>query len=182
MISAEGRSARAAAPAAHARRPESAEALRSLYFGDVYAYVSRRIPSREDAEDVTQETFVAAFRELHRVKGDPRLWLFGISRRKVADVLRKRSRRERSPTNAVEDLHETVETRQRLEAIRELVDRLPYDQREALLLQCLEELSVAEIAVVMRRSGKSVKGLLARARHTLRETGRSYFETEDGDA
>jgi RNA polymerase sigma factor (sigma-70 family) len=64
--------------------------------------------------------------------------------------------------------------------IRRLVDQLNPNQREALLLQYVEELSIAEIAVVMGRSAMAVNSLLQRARATLLRLGRSYFLGEAG--
>src|SRR6185369_8232964 len=72
----------------------SAEALQSRYLRDVYRYVARRVDRREDAEDITAEVFAAAFQSLKKYRGDcdPKLWLLGIARRKVADSLRRTSR------------------------------------------------------------------------------------------
>ena len=56
-----------------------------------------------------------------------------------------------------------------------LVARLSPDQREALALQYMERLSIAEIATVMGRSPASIKSLLQRARDVLRRQGRRYF-------
>ena len=65
--------------------------------------------------------------------------------------------------------------------LRELIAQLNPDQREALLLQHMERLPVAEIAVVMGRSRGSVYKLLHRARESLRRMGRGYFlENDEG--
>jgi RNA polymerase sigma-70 factor, ECF subfamily len=66
--------------------------------------------------------------------------------------------------------------------IRCLVDQLNKDQREALLLQYVEELSVAEIAVIMGRSSAAIDSLLQRARATLFRLGKPYFLGEDGES
>ena len=68
-----------------------------------------------------------------------------------------------------------VERKEDLRKLRALVDTLPEDQREALLLQCVENLSLDEIGVVMRRSVPSIKGLLQRARQTIFDQGSAYF-------
>jgi RNA polymerase sigma-70 factor (ECF subfamily) len=65
------------------------------------------------------------------------------------------------------------------QVLNDLVTRLSADQREALLLQYWEQLSVAEIAVVMGRPPASVKSLLQRARMTLQRWGRAYFQAGD---
>ncbi len=66
--------------------PPTAAQLHQLYLDEVFRYVSRRLPRREDAEDVTAETFAAAFMALPKFRGEveARLWLLGIARRKIA--------------------------------------------------------------------------------------------------
>lgn len=157
----------------------TAERLRERYLDDVFAYISRRLPTREDAEDATAETFQVALSELKRVRGaDPKLWLFGIARRKVADSLRKRSRRREQaltdhPTNPT--AHNLTEQQEAAMAIRRIVFALPEDQREALLLHHLEGLAIKEIAVVMGRSQAAVNSLLQRARARAYREGKEFF-------
>ena len=61
------------------------------------------------------------------------------------------------------------------QVIREIVDGLPASQKEALLLQYVEELSVKQIARVMSKSRFAVAGLLQRARQTISRKGQGYF-------
>lgn len=152
--------------------------IRAEYLADVFAYCSRRLLRREDAEDATAETFQAALTHLHRLKTqDPRLWLFGIARRKVADALRRNRRRRETPLP--DDLPAAqasgMEGDEAQGEIRRLVMGLPGDQREALLLQYLEELDHKQIAVVMGRSPAAVNSLLQRARARVLRDGRAYF-------
>ena len=63
--------------------------------------------------------------------------------------------------------------------MRDWVDALPGDQREALLLQALEELSVQQIAQVMHRSPGSVKALLQRAKDRVRLDSRMELDMEE---
>jgi RNA polymerase sigma-70 factor (ECF subfamily) len=65
--------------------------------------------------------------------------------------------------------------------LRELIAALNPDQQQALSLKYWEELSIAEIAVVMGRSPSSVTSLLHRARVALSRSGRSYFLGDDGE-
>jgi RNA polymerase sigma-70 factor (ECF subfamily) len=172
----------------------TAAELHQQYLKEVFRYVLRRIPRREEAEDITAQVFAAAFESLPRFRGSclPRLWLLGIARRQVATALRRRAaRREMLASELADGIWETealwagagaaesperalmrAEARQVLHA---LVSRLNADQQEALMLQCVEQLPVAEIAVVMERSVLSVYSLLKRARATLRKRGAEYF-------
>jgi RNA polymerase sigma-70 factor, ECF subfamily len=171
----------------------TAAALYQRHLKDVFHYVLRRVPRIEEAEDITAEVFAAAAAGLPRFRGQcpPYLWLLSIARRQIALARRHAARRETlaselAPTNAdAEAPWAALATTEgpelaliRAEARRvlgELVSRLSADQREALMLHYLEQLSVAEIAVVMGRSPGSVKGLLQRARASLYVQGRGYF-------
>src|SRR5438067_2223321 len=75
----------------------TAEVLYERYLKDVFRYVLQRVPSIEEAEDITAEVFAAAAMGLSRFRGDcsPYLWLLSIARRQVARAHRRRaSRRE----------------------------------------------------------------------------------------
>src|SRR5712691_3222992 len=149
----------------------TAAVLHERYLEDVFRYVLRRLPSVPEAEDITAEVFAAAAAGLPRFQGQcaPYLWLLGIARRKIADSRRRRAvRREVLHSEMADDapgsdpLWETLVTVEGPEAalvraearrvVRDLVAELSPDQREAVLLQYMERLSVAEIAVVMGRS------------------------------
>jgi RNA polymerase sigma factor (sigma-70 family) len=176
----------------------TAAGLHEQYLEVVFRYVLRRLSSLEEAEDVTAEVFAAAFLALPRFRGQctPYLWLLSIARRKIIDARRRSARRETlaselsatSPeANALWEALVTVEGPEaalmRTEArqvLQALIARLSADQREALLLQSMEQLSVAEIAQVMGRSPASVKSLLQRARAAMYRQGRGYFLGTEG--
>jgi RNA polymerase sigma-70 factor (ECF subfamily) len=191
-------------PMEKADRMESADGLDAAslhrrYLKEIFRYVSRRVP-RQEAEDITMQVLAAALEALPRFRGDcpPHVWILGIAHRKVVDALRRRrSRREMlaselaDPATGADPIAETLASAvegpeaavQRAEArrvIRQLVDRLSSDQREALLLQYVEGLAVAEIAGIMGRSPAAIDSLLQRARATLFRLGRPYF-LDDGE-
>jgi RNA polymerase sigma-70 factor (ECF subfamily) len=175
----------------------TASVLHERYASEVFQYVLRRVPRREEAEDITAEVFAAAFVALPRFRGEcpPYLWLLGIARRQIAAALRRRERRretlaselaggsEEDPLLAALSEAEGPEAALvRAEArrvLRELLAGLNADQREALMLQQVERLSAAEIGIVMGKSAPSVYSLLKRARANLYRRGRAYFLGED---
>ena len=194
-----GRSTTARSPAAgDAPLPQTkdawtAGALQEHFLPDVYRYVARRVPQQQEAEDITSEVFAAAFEALPRFRGDggPRAWLLGIARRKVADALRRRARRRETLVSELPDRDgqgvlmriqapedgpdELAERAEACRMLRQIVASLHQDQREALLLQYVEDLTIAEIAVVMGRSAAAVNSLLQRARAAIFRQGRAYF-------
>lgn len=131
--------------------------------------------NKEDAEDVLQETMLAAVRSLRRFQGNSSLytWLYAIARRKISDHIRRKQRHQGSlsedtvinlaePSASPED---TVVQRQTVEAV---LRALPPDYRAVLLGKYLEGFSVKELARIMGRSEKSVESLLTRARQAFR--------------
>lgn len=159
----------------------TAEQLVEAYFDEIYRFASRRL-RREDAEDATAETFQAALSHLNHVRREElRLWLLGIARRKVASHLRRwfRRREEQIPEGLAGTAPKSAEAAEAEAQVRRIVLSLPRDQRDALLMQHLEELTVAEIAKVMGRSESSVTNLLYRARIAAYKKGRAYFAVDE---
>jgi RNA polymerase sigma-70 factor, ECF subfamily len=175
----------------------TAAALHERYLEPVFHYVLQRVPRQEEAEDITAEVFAAAFEGLPSFRGQssPYLWLLGIARRKIALALRQRAARRETlaselpgeaadgvPTwdlPAAEGPEAVLARAEARGVVRALIAQLSADQREALLLQHVEQLAVAEIAVVMGRSPASVNSLLQRARAALYRRGRHYFLGSD---
>ena len=164
----------------------TADALHERYLENIFRYISRRLPVRAEAEDVTAETFAAAFSSLRTLKRntDPFPWLLGIARRKLIDRARKQKRQPQLSSLNLEsgdwleegaDPAEQLIAAERRLAVWSLVDGLKPEQKEALLLQHLEGLSIAEIATVLDKSPAAINSLLQRARATLLTRGAAYF-------
>jgi RNA polymerase sigma-70 factor, ECF subfamily len=168
--------------------------LHQRYLQAVFSYVSLRVPDRTEAEDITAEVFAAALGALPKFRGEGGhyAWLLGIARRKIADSARRlRHRRELLDTDLSEEERQAValllasdagqlpeEALQHAEArqvMRKLLAALPELQREVLLLQVVDDLSIREIARVIGRSVAAANSLLQRARAALYRHGRSYF-------
>jgi RNA polymerase sigma-70 factor, ECF subfamily len=169
-----------------ARGEEAATAeLLRRFLDRVFRFVCPRVGYQEqDAEEVVQETFLSAVRLAPTFRGESSLfsWLCGIARKQVFYFhSNQRPERRGSPANTVSLDDEDVQLLQAalgagpLEqeiveqlSVRELVEgiltALPEAEREALLLRYVEDLSVREIAGIMRRSEKAVESLLRRAR------------------
>jgi RNA polymerase sigma-70 factor, ECF subfamily len=165
------------------REPSAWVRLQRRTLEAVFGYVFLRCGRREDAEDVTAEVFAAALASIDGFRGDARVetWLIGIARRKLIDAARRRDRRpevleaelystERLGLESDGDTpHEALERRDQSARVRTMVLQLPDAQREALWLHCVDQFSLAETARVMGRSENAVKGLIHRARLTIRE-------------
>lgn len=136
--------------------------------------------NRAEAEDTVQDTFVRVLQHRRALPDlqDVRPWLIRIAWNLALD---RRRRVRRAPTDQADELflqalvtretpadqvlHEAEQTRRVLQAI----DRLLEAERQALLLTAVEELSTAEVAVVMGKTESAVRALVHRARTRLRE-------------
>lgn len=165
----------------------SVAALAERYQAEIFRYAARRVSDSAEAEDITAEVFAAVLAQPGRVPRAnssstddlTRAYLIGIARRKVADLLRKRSRHPQETLSAElalnHSLEESMEKREGARELRRILDALPADWREVLLLKYVEELSLKEIAVALGRSEKAINSLLQRARAEARKRGESYF-------
>ncbi len=155
------------------RDPSRFAELYERNFERVYAYAARRVPSREEAEDVTSEVFHQALENLGRFewRGAPfAAWLYRIAANAIADRWRRAGRERRNPsTDDPTDLRRMdVEEIERRALLYRLVETLPADQRRVIRMRFAEEKSIREIAQELRRTEGAVKQLQFRALEALR--------------
>lgn len=139
----------------------------------IYGYFVTRCGGRTDiAGDLTQETFLAAAREvkLGRTVEDPASWVAGIARHKLVDHYRRRSREERTLARVIQvrSLPVSEPGADRVDLLAALA-KLPNSQRLALTLRYVDGLSVGQAAALMRRSVAATESLIARGKESLRQ-------------
>ncbi len=162
---------------------ESFAALYTSTFAEVYAYIFHRCGGvRSIAEDLTQETYLAAVRNIQEGKGDEVSlpWLIGVARHKIIDNFRRREREQRRLSVVASDhaliemaLPSSQETRERALAA---LESIPAVQRAALVARYLDDLPVPEVARLLDKSVHATESLLARGRENFR---RRFGEAED---
>jgi len=162
--------------------------LYELHFELVYAFVWRRVGSREVAEDLTSEVFHKALANLHRFewRGVPfGAWLLKIAANAIADQA-QRGRRELSFDDQPEiSAKPRMEQAQDLARLFRLVNELPQDQRNVVVMRFAEEKSIREAAHQLGRSEGAVKQLQFRALENLRarlESGMGKRRTKERNA
>jgi RNA polymerase sigma-70 factor (ECF subfamily) len=156
--------------AAAQRDPALFAELYEANFDRVYAYIARRVPTRQDAEDLTSEVFHEALRCLghYQCRGLPfAAWLFGIAGKRLANKWRRNGKR---PETATDDLGEVGFEAGIEEAamLAKLVDELPADQGLVIRRRFVEQKSLREIANELGRSEGAIKQLQFRALQNLR--------------
>lgn len=148
----------------------------------IYRFCLLRTVSREDAEEICQDTFVRAYDALPRWIPKARFstWLYSIANNLARDRFRSRSNRNAVRTDSLDSPQngdplscrrprpdETISREEEVAAVEFAISRLPQKLREAILLHAVEGLSYDECASVLDCSRRAVEGRLYRARREL---------------
>lgn len=143
------------------------------------------VQNREDAQEITQDVFVAVYQSLSSFKQEAKIstWIYRITINKSLDFIKAKKTKKRfafltslfekdSPKikyDKVEFDHPGVQLEQKeaLEKIFSLINELPNNQKTALILSKIEQKSQSEVAEIMSLSVKAVESLLQRAKNNL---------------
>jgi RNA polymerase sigma-70 factor (ECF subfamily) len=139
--------------------------LFARYREPIYGFFRRRLPDRQRAEDLTQETFLAVIRNTSRYEplALVRTYLYAIALKLVAAERRKLGRESSPAEPAARTANESGMW------VRQALERLDPREREILMLREYEQLSYAEIAALLRVPLNTVRTRLFRARLSLKE-------------
>lgn len=152
------------------------EEMYERYAAPLLGYCIKVLRSKEDAQDALQQTFLKSHRALRANRNEILLrpWLYTIARNECISILRRRDDRQLSlnendppGVNPLARVEHHVEQREELRAILADVERLPAEQREALVRSSLGTMSGAEIAAILDCDPEKVKSLVYRARRSL---------------
>ena len=148
---------------------------------EIYTYIYSFCHNHAIAEDVLQDTFYKAYKNINEAKANHlKAWLFKIAYNTFVDHIRKEKRIQlREDFSFDKSLkepnfeHKLVEQ----ETINEVfmqINQLPFNQKQALLLHIIHKLSYSEISEILEITESSVKSLIFRARVTLRKKTEGY--------
>jgi RNA polymerase sigma-70 factor (ECF subfamily) len=154
--------------------------LYRAHLKDVYSYSYYRVGNHHDAEDLTEQTFLQAYRHFERAlsesDGRPlRPWLIRIAHNLAANHYRDRSRKpqsvldESTPVAATHTTEDIAEGRDELARILAGVTQLPDERREALIMRFALGMDNREIARAMGKTDGATKVLIHRAIKQLEE-------------
>jgi RNA polymerase sigma-70 factor (ECF subfamily) len=168
----------------------SFQELVSMFQEDIHRLVYYRIYSQMDAEDITQEVFVQAYRKLKNLNDMQkfRSWLYSIAVNRCNDFLRKRkflsllqfrSAQEQEFMDAgkgmVNDYNDPIAKKRFWEQVRSLLDKLSVMEREVFTLRFMDQQNINDISAILDKSDSTVKTHLYRALNKVRKDS-SFFE------
>jgi RNA polymerase sigma-70 factor, ECF subfamily len=163
--------------------------LYDRYFLQIYRFVYSRVRDQATAEDVTSEVFMKALRGIGRYQDTGRpfsAWLYQIAVNAAAD-----SFRGARPADDIDEQHdlsdgssleELAAQRDELRRIWGLVERLPQQQRTAMILKFQEDMKIEDIAVAMGKTAGAVKLLIHRGVTRVRQQALLPGHLQEADA
>jgi RNA polymerase sigma-70 factor (ECF subfamily) len=177
---------------------ETFDSLVAAYEKKIFNVIYRIIGDYEEAADLTQETFISAFRSFSSFRGDASVytWLYQIAINQCRNRMRQHSRSrslhvesldqphnwENEEGGGTKDIvdesqapHVLLEEKELRQRILSAVNSLPIEYREVVILREVEGLSYNEIAEVTKLSLENVKTRLSRARAMLRRKLEPYY-------
>ena len=149
------------------------------YKGKLYATCYRMMGNVGEAEDMVQDSFIKLWTHAERWDGNKAkvtTWLYTITTNTCRDALRKRKAimvehdegyGEHQEGDG-EQPNDRIESEQTAGHVREALEALSEDQKQAVILSYYQELSHAEIGEIMGKTAKSIEGLVSRARKDMK--------------
>lgn len=150
---------------------EAVSQLYQLYAQKIYRYVSYRVQTDADAEDLTAEVFVKMVEGLgsYRITGAPfEAWLYRIAAARIIDYRRRARRRPQTELSEVlstgeKSPEERILEQQEVETLRHALSGLTDEQQNILVLRFIERKSHQEVATILGKSVSAVKSIQHRA-------------------
>jgi len=150
------------------------------YLKPIYGYIYKRVNHREDAEDITQEVFIRAFRHIKDFRGEASFasWLYLIAKNEIFRFFRKRTQFRRllkeSPLYTERELSfvENMKKEHSINLLYQAIKSLPLRQREVLILYGLKEIPFSRISLNLGENKEAIKSAYYRSIRNLRK----YFQ------
>ena len=168
---------------------QSFSVLVDRYKDLVFTLALRMVKHREEAEEVSQDTFIKVFRSLNRFKGDSKFstWIYRVAYNTCLDRLKKHKREQQvvaideyteHQVKTIDNALDAMEKEERKQAVQSCLQLLPSDDSALLTLFYFEELSLEEIADIVGLTANNVKVKLFRSRKKLTSILRDRLEPE----
>ena len=146
----------------------SADELISNYYKEIYVYVYKQTSDKELSMDLTQEIFISMLKSLHNFddsKASFRTWIYRIATNKVVDYFRSKNYKYHTFVDSIEDnqVEDTsdfvisLEYKQDVEKIQEIVGKLSCEHQEIFRLKIFLDATFLEISSILQISESTVK-------------------------
>ncbi len=159
--------------------------LYDAYAEKIYRHVSYRVPDRADAEDITQEVFIRAWRAVgrYRLGKTPFFsWLLVIAKNLIADFYRIRKNHTvlegTGPYASAIDIEKEVEASQKKDELHRAISKLNKTKQKVLIMRFIDDLSYPEISRALDKSEGAIRVLVYRALIDLKKVAGAKLQLE----
>lgn len=162
---------------------EAYGAIVKRYMHSAYYIALGLVHDQQDALDISQEAFIKAFRKIKMFDNSKRFfpWFYRLLRNLCLDHLKRKNRIRQVPLEEVPIIDGETADRELREALWNGIEKLPFEQREAIILRYFRQFSYAEIAELMGKPMGTVMSSLHYAKKKLRDIVGKYLGFEQGE-
>jgi len=149
--------------------------LYTLFVEKIYRYIFYHVKSKAVTEDITAEVFLKAWRAINSCRGREysfSAWLYRIAHNQLVSEIRRMQRRpslELENTESIRDSTSSAEEYSEQQELLGVIDCLPSNQRQVIILKFIEGLDNHEISKIMGKREGAIRALQMRALATLRK-------------
>ena len=144
----------------------------------VYTLALKMLNNKEEAEEIAQDTFIKVYHSLNKFKGESKFstWIYKITYNTCLDTIKKNKKKQKvqyiedfseHQTKALESILDTIDDKEKNQAIQECINQLPNDEAFLLTLFYFDSQSVEEISKIMDINVSNIKVKLFRTRKKL---------------
>ena len=155
----------------------------------VFTLALRMLKNREEAEEVSQDTFIKVYRSLHKFKGDSKFstWIYKVAYNSCLDQIKKNKKHQNNveineftqhQIKTIDNAFDTLVEEERRQLIQDCLHLLPSEDSFLLTLYYFEEQSLDEIANIVSLTANNVKVKLFRSRKKLATILKERLEPE----
>ncbi|AXT19442.1 sigma-70 family RNA polymerase sigma factor [Flavobacteriaceae bacterium AU392] len=155
----------------------------------VFTLALRMLKNKEEAEEVSQDTFIKTYKSLNRFKGNSKFstWIYRVAYNTCLDRLKKNKRKQNTvaideytehQVKTIDNALDRIETQEKQQAIKNCLELLPSEDSFLLTLYYFEEQSLDEIAKVVNLTPNNVKVKLFRSRKKLATILKQQLDNE----
>ncbi|MCF6296325.1 MAG: RNA polymerase sigma factor [Flavobacteriaceae bacterium] len=163
--------------------------LVNRYMDLIFTLALRMVKNREEAEEVSQDTFIKAYKSLTKFKGDSKFstWVYRVGYNTCLDRLKKNKRTQQTVAideftehkiKILDNTLEHMELEERKQAIQDCLQLLPSEDGFLITLYYFEELSLEEISKIINVTVNNVKVKIFRSRKKLATILKERLEPE----
>ncbi len=159
---------------------EAYQVIVERYMKRAYYIALGYLRNAQDAMDISQESFIKAFRKIKRFDPERSFfpWFYKLLKNLCLDHIKHRSRSQEIPLDEARVLKEEREDREMKEILWRGIEKLPFEQREVIILRYFQQFSYQEIAEITARPVGTVMSSLYYAKKRLREVIKKFLSPE----